>query len=52
MTFNIEFDERAYKEWNKLEKTNREQFKKKLKKLQQNPYVESAQLHGDLAALK
>ncbi|EBM5322450.1 type II toxin-antitoxin system RelE/ParE family toxin [Salmonella enterica] len=48
MTFNVEFDERAFKEWNKLEKTIREQFKKKLKKLQQNPYVESARLHGDL----
>ncbi|HEJ6959475.1 TPA: type II toxin-antitoxin system RelE/ParE family toxin [Serratia marcescens] len=49
MTFNVEFDERAFKEWNKLNKTIREQFKKKLKKLQQNPYVESARLHGDLA---
>ena len=49
MTFNVEFDERAFKEWNQLEKTIREQFKKKLKKLQQNPYVESARLHGDLA---
>jgi mRNA interferase RelE/StbE len=28
---------------------NREQLKKKLKKLQQNPYVESVRLHGDLA---
>lgn len=28
MTFNVEFDERAFKEWNKLEKTIREQFKK------------------------
>lgn len=26
MTFNVEFDERAFKEWNKLEKTIREQF--------------------------
>lgn len=49
MTFSIEFDERAFKEWNKLDKTVREQFKKKLKKLQLNPYVESARLHGDLA---
>lgn len=32
MTFNVEFDERALKEWNKLEKTIREQFKKKAKK--------------------
>ncbi|MEG2265280.1 MAG: type II toxin-antitoxin system RelE/ParE family toxin [Acinetobacter sp.] len=49
MTFSIEFDERAFKEWNKLEKTVSEQFKKKLKKMQQNTYVESARLHGDLA---
>lgn len=49
VTFNVEFDERAFKEWNKLEKTIREQFKKKLKKLQQNLYVESSRLHGDLA---
>lgn len=49
MTFSIEFDERAFKEWNNLEKSVREQFKKKLKKLQLNPYIESARLHGDLA---
>ncbi len=49
MTFNIEFDDRALKEWNKLDKTIREQFKKKLRKLQENPYIESARLHGDLA---
>ncbi|EEY5897884.1 type II toxin-antitoxin system mRNA interferase toxin, RelE/StbE family, partial [Escherichia coli] len=28
MTFNIDFDERALKEWNKLDKTIRDQFKK------------------------
>ncbi|EON3357537.1 type II toxin-antitoxin system RelE/ParE family toxin [Yersinia enterocolitica] len=49
MTFNIDFDERALKEWYKLDKTIREQFKKKLRKLQENPYIESARLHGDLA---
>ncbi|EKN3361357.1 type II toxin-antitoxin system RelE/ParE family toxin [Yersinia ruckeri] len=49
MTFNIDFDERALKEWHKLDKTIREQFKKKLRKLQENPYIESARLHGDLA---
>lgn len=49
MTFNIDFDERALKEWHKLDKAIREQFKKKLRKLQENPYIESARLHGDLA---
>lgn len=38
MTFNIDFDERAFKEWKKLDKTIRDQFKKKLRKLQHNPY--------------
>ncbi|MDC9615270.1 type II toxin-antitoxin system RelE/ParE family toxin [Xenorhabdus khoisanae] len=49
MRFNIEFDERALKEWQKLDNSIREQFKKKLKKLQENPYIESGRLHGDLA---
>ncbi|WP_258086905.1 type II toxin-antitoxin system RelE family toxin [Xenorhabdus bovienii] len=49
MKFNIDFDERALKEWHKLDKSIREQFKKKLRKLQENPYIESARLHGDLA---
>ncbi|MDC9589369.1 type II toxin-antitoxin system RelE/ParE family toxin [Xenorhabdus sp. XENO-10] len=49
MTFSIEFDERALKEWQKLDKSIREQFKKKLRKLQGNPYVESARLHGELS---
>lgn len=49
MIFEIEFDERALKEWNKLDKAIREQFKKKLKKLQGNPHIKSARLHGDLS---
>lgn len=48
MIYNIEFDERALKEWYKLDKAIQEQFKKKLRKLQVNPYIESARLHGDL----
>ncbi|ECV0000196.1 type II toxin-antitoxin system RelE/ParE family toxin [Salmonella enterica] len=48
MIFSIEFDDRALKEWYKLDKSVREHFKKKLRKLQENPYVESARLHGDL----
>ncbi|MCZ2328969.1 type II toxin-antitoxin system RelE family toxin [Bartonella sp. F02] len=50
MIFNIEFDERALDEWKKIDKTIREQFKKKLQKLQNNPYIKSARLHGDLAS--
>ncbi|EGE2290357.1 type II toxin-antitoxin system RelE/ParE family toxin [Escherichia coli] len=49
MTFNIDFDERAFKEWKKLDKTIRDQFKKKLRKLQHNPYTSATRLHGDLA---
>lgn len=49
MIFDIEFDERALKEWHKLDKTIREQFKKKLEQLQHNPYIESSRLYGDLA---
>lgn len=49
MRFSIEFDERALKEWQKLDINIREQFKKKLRKLQDNPYIESARLHGELA---
>lgn len=49
MIFNIEFDKRALKEWQKLDQSIKEQFKKKLKKLQENPYIESARLKGDLS---
>lgn len=38
MIYNIDFDERALKEWQKLGSDIREQFKKKLKKLQSSPY--------------
>lgn len=50
MIFNIDFDERALKEWHKLDKSIQTQFKKKLKQLQNNPHIESARLHGDLAS--
>lgn len=49
MTFNVVFDERAFKEWNKLDRSIQLQFKKKLKKLQINPYIESAKLSGSLS---
>ncbi|XKM12734.1 type II toxin-antitoxin system RelE/ParE family toxin [Orbaceae bacterium ac157xtp] len=49
MTFKVSFDERAFKEWNKLDRSIQLQFKKKLKKIQLNPYIESARLSGELA---
>lgn len=49
MIFNIEFDERALKEWRKLDKAIQEQFKKKLKQLQNNPHIEASRLSGDLS---
>ncbi|MBN6360750.1 type II toxin-antitoxin system RelE/ParE family toxin [Providencia huaxiensis] len=49
MIFDIAFDERALREWKKLDCSIREQFKKKLKKLQLNPYIESLRLHGELS---
>lgn len=49
MIFNIEFDERALKEWQKLDKTIQEQFKKKLKQLQNNPHIKALRLSGDLS---
>lgn len=48
MKFEIEFYELALKEWKKLDTVIKEQFRKKLKKLQANPYIESARLHNDL----
>lgn len=48
MIFNINFDERALKEWYKLDKTIQGQFKKKLKQLQRNPHIEVSRLHSDL----
>lgn len=48
MRFEIEFDARALKEWKKLDGAIREQFRKKLKKLQESPRVEANKLHGDL----
>lgn len=39
MTYEIEFDERALKEWEKLGANIRQQFKKKLEKLTANPKI-------------
>lgn len=46
MTYSLEFDARALKEWQKLGDTVRQQFKKKLAKVLDNPCVEANRLHG------
>lgn len=46
MTYKLEFKKSARKEWDKLEHTVREQFKKKLKERLENPHVPSAALAG------
>lgn len=46
MSYNLDFDERAFKEWKKLGETIRLQFKKKLEKVLENPHIENNRLHG------
>ena len=46
MTYSLEFREEAWKEWQKLDRPLREQFKNKLAERLENPRVESAQLSG------
>jgi mRNA interferase RelE/StbE len=46
MTFELEFDPRAWKEWKKLGDTVRQQFKKKLAEVLERPRVEANRLHG------
>jgi mRNA interferase RelE/StbE len=46
MTYNLEFDARALKEWTKLGGTVRQQFKKKLAEILTNPHVEANRLHS------
>lgn len=48
MSYSLEFDERAFKEWQKLGASIRSQFKKKLEKVLENPHIENNRLHGDL----
>lgn len=48
MTYEIAFERRALDEWNALDGSVRQQFKKKLQKLQDNPQAGQA-LHGELA---
>ena len=44
MTYELEFDKRALKEWNKLGDTVRQQFKKKLADILSNPRIEANRL--------
>lgn len=44
MTFSLEFDQRALKEWHKLGDTVRQQFKKKLAEILVNPRIEANRL--------
>ena len=46
MSYNLGFDRRALKEWNKLGDTVRRQFKKKLMGVLQEPHVEANRLQG------
>lgn len=46
MTYELEFDPRALKEWSKLGDTVKNQFKKKLAGVLAKPRVESARLHN------
>lgn len=45
-TYNLEFRESAWKEWRKLDRPLREQFKSRLLERLKNPRVESARLAG------
>ncbi len=46
MTYKLEFKKSALKEWKKLDRTTKEQFKKKLKERLENPHIHSAALSG------
>lgn len=46
MTFELAFLEAALKEWKKLDRTVRDQFKARLAERLENPRLPSAKLHG------
>ncbi|UPY94717.1 type II toxin-antitoxin system RelE/ParE family toxin [Pectobacterium sp. 21LCBS03] len=46
MSYKLEFEEHALKEFKKLGAPVREQFTKKLKEILQNPHVPANRLHG------
>lgn len=45
MTYSLEFDARALKEWRKLGDSVRQQFKKKLAEILENPRIEANRPH-------
>ena len=45
MTYSLDFDARALKEWQKLGDTIRQQLKKKLVEILNNPRIEANRLH-------
>ena len=47
MSYDLEFKKSAYKEWNKLGATIRNQLKKKLTEILLNPHIPNAKLSGD-----
>lgn len=44
MSYELEFDPRAWKEWKKLDRTVQEQFKKRLAEVVNKPRIESNKL--------
>ncbi|MGN8273480.1 type II toxin-antitoxin system RelE family toxin [Pseudomonas sp. SMN5] len=46
MTYELEFSDKAWKEWQKLGATLRAQFKKKLEERLANPHVQADRLSG------
>ncbi|WP_423761993.1 type II toxin-antitoxin system RelE family toxin [Burkholderia sp. NLJ2] len=46
MTFELAFLEAALKEWKRLDRTVRDQFKARLAERLENPRIPSAKLHG------
>lgn len=46
MTYELEFSEKAWKEWRKLGVDVREQFKKKLQQRLVNPHIPADRLTG------
>lgn len=47
--YQLKFDRDALKEWNKLDGSIKEEFKKALSRRLKSPVVESARLHGNLS---
>lgn len=45
-TYKLEFGKRAQKQWDKLDHDIKQQFKKKLAQILENPHILSARLHG------